>query len=397
MKKSVIFLAVLPALMVLTGCGQKHNPNIMIEDTNAHNEIFGDIDEADFGVKHLGLNQKGLAAGDYTPVIGFQQKDNLDGTYSVRFVAAIESVTTAAKWYRCVQDAAGNPIASKTKAFFDVQTVYTSLNEGGGNKSLATDEIELDDDLGSKPFSYYAVYCLLNVPNSSYYVNAYCEITNPGGTKNSDVGVVNVANRAKHFRYSLTGVNRDTAFINGVERPSGDKGGNKVALTPVSLEVGDKIEVCWINEENLTCVKNDNLNKPSNYLDSDFTLDTENDVLTVKRAEEYKVYVNSDNLFYIQTKIYLQGGTNWDEYGGNHYDTYIQLKPNSGDSYPEIKMDATGTANEYCAFVDYANYQDCQFFLGGIREKWTGYAVSGNPIREGKNLFTYGSGWSVRS
>ena len=79
----------------------------MIEDTLMHEEIFGALPS---NTQKWDLNPKkslGLGIDLYKPIIGFQRKDNNDGTYSVRFVAAMQLETDSASWFRSVHNLAG--------------------------------------------------------------------------------------------------------------------------------------------------------------------------------------------------------------------------------------------------------------------------------------------------
>ena len=83
------------------------------------------------------------------------------------------------------------------------ETIDVSTNPAQENRRSATD-IESEEDK-TKPFSYFAVYCLLNIPENAeeYYLDAYLTVSNGTKTKTSDVGSLNVVNQSKHLKYSL--------------------------------------------------------------------------------------------------------------------------------------------------------------------------------------------------
>ena len=380
--KKLVLLVILPLALSLSSCGHKSQKNInnndsMIEDTLMHEEIFGALPS---NTQKWNLNPKkslGLGIDLYKPMIGFQRKDNNDGTYSVRFVAAMQSETDSASWFRSVHNLAGT--VEKSKLEVPVQTVYSALNNGG-HIAYASDA-EAED--GTTPYDCYAVYCLLNIPNSysDYYVDAYITVNDGGNHTTSDVGSLNVADGNKAYKYQLSGSNRDTAFINGVERVP-DSGSNKVDLYSVDLNVDDKVEIYYVNEAALTYSKNTSLTLGAAF--PDFVLDTDKDILTTKYSGTYNVYLNNENQFFFTKKISFQGPTGW----GTDKTAKIQLKSNDGSSHPEQSMEATETAGLFYYFVDTSAYKDAQFFQqqGDTKSDWTDYR--GNSLKAGKNIFT---------
>ena len=127
MKKKYL-LAIIPALLVLTSCSGagpkdiKQAPQI-VEDTLAHEEIFGGVAEEAI---NLGYRAPRRSAEITKPVTGVQYADQGDGKYAVRYVAAIDDyVGVEATWTRAVCYANG----TQYKTFEDKKCTqaYTAL------------------------------------------------------------------------------------------------------------------------------------------------------------------------------------------------------------------------------------------------------------------------------
>ena len=393
-----ILLVVLPALMALAGCGARPAARKgMYEDTLAHDEIFGSLASAATVQRRL---EPKRAYGDgvdkpYSPILGFQRKTNGDGTYSVRFFATVESLDVEAYWTRSVHNLSGSTENGKSRGEKQVNSVYQALNSDTGAVSAA-DIGEKDTGADAKPFNYFAVYCLLNIPSNlnDHYVSAFLTVSyGSEETKNySDVGVLNVADSSKRYTYSLSG-DRDAIFVNGTEyRDNGS--GNKIDVLDATLTAGHKIEVFWVDETGLTLNKNSSVNLGKAF--HDFEVDTDTDVVTVKYSGKYNIFFTYGNEFYFTKKIYFNGSTNWNEWGGSYHDTYMQMQyvGSTTGSSTEYKMEATGRDNEYAVFIDTTDFQNAQFHLSND-QKWTDFHGD-DPLKNGKNYFSYPANeWST--
>ena len=100
MKKRLLLLA-LPALMALSGCaGVSASPkanNLMVEDTLAHEEIFGEAVEAgEFGLRKAAPFKLATLTSDFVKMayqIKFDDKGDGDASndvISIRFIAAVK-------------------------------------------------------------------------------------------------------------------------------------------------------------------------------------------------------------------------------------------------------------------------------------------------------------------
>ena len=400
MNKKVLLIA-LPLTLALSGCSHiKPIPvNQMIEDTLAHEEIFGSFDDASFSKKlapNYALNEGEL----YTPLISFQHKSNNDGTYSVRFIATIESKSMDIVWTRSVHDLSGSTSGGKSKDTKQVNTIYESLSDNGV-RVWAKDVVEKDDELGTKPFNYYAVYCLLNIPNSvsSYYIDAFVTVTLGEASKNSFVGSVNVADKTKYMKYSLEAGDRYIAKVNNEIQESGAlSNGNHFALDSISLKKNDKFYVYSLNTNALTYTRygySNNIGSAS----SNFEMGSEDEIVA-KFDGTYKLFLNGQDKYYFQKKVYFKGPSWWwDDYAV----TNAELRKGTDNSTcTSCALEFWKTVNSdqrlYSGFIiDESIFDNIQFYraANGGNHNHTGFE---STPTDGKNYFIQSelsnSGWT---
>ena len=392
--KTKILLALLPAALILSSCSSSPKPinqNKMIEDTAAHEEIFGALTN---DILPKPINNKSLPDGVelYKPAIAFQRKNNNDGTFSVRFVAAMQSATDSATWYRSVHNTSGQVAQGKGKADFAVTGVYSALNNGG-TPSYAID-VEADD--GTKPYDCYAVYCLLNIPSSfsSYYVDAYLSITDGDETIISSVGSLNVANEDDYMKYELSENSRYVAEVNGEMRESDSLDGNHLTYYSANLKANDKLNVLYIDNDNLTYTR---YGYSAMVRDNPDFEEGSNGEISVKYDGTYNVFFNSSNQFSFQKKVYFQGPSWWKN---NSAAGGIEGKHNDeNSSYNMDYIEYSEGVHKYSAFMDVSYYTQVQFYRleGSTKYNHTGFV---NFPTDGKNCYTRyynesGGEWTV--
>lgn len=133
------------------------------------------------------------------PKIGYQMaygtKDDGTKTVSIRYTAAISSLDVdSATWTRAMYEENGDAYSRLKEASKEVTTAYTGLTNNG----KVTYATSVEDDLGNKPFNYYVVYTLLEIPLESYgtyYLDASLTITKNGKSITSTVGAVEINNQ----------------------------------------------------------------------------------------------------------------------------------------------------------------------------------------------------------
>ena len=171
MKKKYL-LAVLPAVMVLASCGMRPatNNKAFVEDTLAHEEVFGGVDNAiDLRVRREGAALTAISQ----PKIGYQIHFE-DDTLAIRFVAAIKETNVKAYWRRGVAAADGSE--ARSKSFNDTAQpatkYYVSLTDGD-----STIEAGVAGDYAD--YVGFVVYTIRGIPysaNENTYVAAYLNL-----------------------------------------------------------------------------------------------------------------------------------------------------------------------------------------------------------------------------
>ena len=197
MMKKRILLALLPAAMALAACsGIQSSPkqaNLMLEDTVAHEEVFGAADEiGDLRVTRMNPSKRDFPA-DFIKM-GYQIKfdeggeGTADDKISIRFIAAIKDSNVKAFWHRGFAQPNGYEGANVgtelvpnwrfklNDAVVNESTkIYSALNNGGGSSITAN----VGDYDGYEGF---IIYSLLNIPYETYkdsYLGAYVEVVDP--------------------------------------------------------------------------------------------------------------------------------------------------------------------------------------------------------------------------
>lgn len=215
MKKRLLLLA-LPALMALSGCaGVSASPkanNLMVEDTLAHEEIFGEAVEAgEFGLRKAAPFKLATLTSDFVKMayqIKFDDKGDGDASndvISIRFIAAVKDAGVTAYWHRGFAQPNSWEGAEVSKdnwkfKFNDgienqSEKMFRSLVGGPSTITAGAEGTE-----GWTDYAGFAIYTLMNIPYETYkdsYLAAYVTLTdadpeNSTNTINSQGMVVKI-------------------------------------------------------------------------------------------------------------------------------------------------------------------------------------------------------------
>ena len=178
MKKIVLF-ALLPAMLAVSACQFKGQSgvegNLFLEDTLAHEEIFGNAAISEFSAKPKFAPNDPIEHPNNDYSIGVQsQPGSTENTISFRFVAPIrfeagELNPTEAKWTRTVSKKDGSAYPKDTGQI-ECTTAYNAISYGASAYTISQYNSE-----HSTNFTHFVVYTLRNVPvdSNDYFVSAY--------------------------------------------------------------------------------------------------------------------------------------------------------------------------------------------------------------------------------
>ena len=214
-------------------------PFVINESVEARDDVFGGGEESlyagEIGQKQTLMPRKlNGGPGDLSltkPKIGYQfafVDSDSNGTpdqISIRFMAAINSLSVdAATWTRAMFKANGDVYPNLTEANKGVTKAYTGLT----NNSVVTYATSIEDVFGNRPFNYFVVYSLLNIPldgYGKYYLDASLTLTKGENSITSTVGAIEVD--TKDFFTYEKGTNSDLIFTEKGDKKLSVKGRDK--------------------------------------------------------------------------------------------------------------------------------------------------------------------------
>ena len=321
MKRNFL-LSIIPALLILSSCAgaaPKIKENILLEDTLAHEEVFGEATIAgSLGVRKT-LNPESVLK----PKIGVQWKKSNDNTkIDIRYVAAISSLDVKAEWYRGVAKQDSNCPKEKYSAgeyYVKESTIgYVAINNDG-NETKATD--------AGAGYNYFVVYTLKDIPFNEFqysYMAAYLVLKDNESDdilKTSDVVAVNIGQQ--HY-FSFANDQFDGYFIEGTiggasgqfreldDTPDNDDHAKKMGLT---LNANDNFGLFkWTPTEFHYYGRYNFGGNDTFYLEDSSAVSS--NYSKVRASGTYTMFVNKYNQFNLAataltTNLYLDLSTYW--------------------------------------------------------------------------------------
>ena len=331
MKKKIL-LAVLPALLVLSACQagpRAKDNNLFLEDTLAHDEIFGSVELEARSLQPRKLDDPVEHPDADNFSIGVQSQVEKTGCISFRFVAAVrfletELDPTQASWRRTVSYSNGT--ARISTGDISCTTAYTKISNGGGAFSI--DDYNSAHNLtGENQFTHFVVYTLRNVPvdSNNYYVSTYLKLTpkaDGGKTFDSKAVAINADKSQKYVYTANLGTtfmvlthNSSETIINTTNTRASDED-DKFQKSNLTLASGDSFVIKEFHDTHLY-VKGSEVvtgeKNPAGYYFSD-----NSGAINVNYAGKFNLFLNKSNELWIQASdvvrpIYLNLASWWFE------------------------------------------------------------------------------------
>lgn len=284
--KKKLFFGLLPALLVLTSCqaAPKVDKEVkpqpipeeqqFLEDTDAHDEIFGNSVLAG----HLGTRKlpsvPEVAPDSSIPTLGVQYNDSTPGYVSIRFVAAIkiadydgdsdvdeeDLAEVNVYWERVIFKNDGTTYKVRNDLPINSTKVYTSLaaakdvEDDGVPDTVYT--IENFNTEKSMDYTHFAVYTIRNIPTScsDYYIQVNVTTEDPVNSQVISPLLTTSVDRKTQFvvdgfdiGYNLV---KKTSTGFQTVNPAAEPGeGNLAKFENVSLNANESIAViyCYVD------------------------------------------------------------------------------------------------------------------------------------------------------
>lgn len=340
MKKSFLLIA-LPALMVLSSCGNaqvkvnKDNFDYFKEDTVAHEELFGGAelapnrlgvpDEEPIGNPGWALMPKvGVQFQTYSKDVSETETPDIRTFYAVRYVAAVGFTSLdgiTASWTRGVSQKDSNQIRAMSGGHNSTE-LYASLNNGDSPKA-ATSE--------GTGYNNYIVYSMYDIPadQDESYIVAYLTLSKAGETTFSTRAVVTQIDGSHYFSFDIEEeIKEDGYFIqsNSVDgliqqdidagTDPNDNEKDNAQFTDIVFAAGNKFGLFRFTPTIFQFFGyNAFLKDTSARFIKSTDIDEYNELYL---PGTYSLFLNKDNQVYtnpvsVNTTLYVRPGNNWNQ------------------------------------------------------------------------------------
>ena len=311
MKKKFL-LGIIPALLALSSCaglGPKEDvkeDDLFIEDTLAHEEIFG---ESKIELQDYKSPLKRPPMGISTPIYGVQYQDSEEvGKIHMRFIAAIwlDDPSHTVKWTRTMYKGHDNGDQSghvfKEELDVGCSKAYTSL-ANGSEKPLTIADINEQYGDEYNEYNYFVVYTMLNIPEETYsdysiraniIINDLPFYQGIAATVGGNANAVFDMSLTGHFISGKFGDSRASYAPEYDDEKGETKGDNNAVYYNVTLEEGDTFALVYYDEVNNVFL----LNGTARDGDIGYYFSNDQKTMTTRYAGTYNIYLNGSDMIY---------------------------------------------------------------------------------------------------
>lgn len=432
MKKKLL-LGLIPTLLVLSSCqvvpkiAPKASFDNIVEDTEAHDEIFGESKlVGDLRIRktydgEVELPEEGdtalLSLGIQTKVNDKGTVDESDDEISIRFVGAIKVVDensdgdvddadlalTTAAWYRTIfKDDGTVSVASAVKECSKAYTSLAAPNDVEGDETpdnILTIE-EFNAGKVGRTYTHFVVYTLLDIPLATY--GNYYVVVDLETNTNGSMELATTIDQATQFTFAPNinahplnnhyfAVKKTASGFETIDAEETPGSGNLAKFETCALNSGEKFVV--VHRVLHEMGSSDDIFEVFGYdslvrTNPDFASAGDSELFSVAHNGTYNILLKSGSKkIEIEKKIYFQGPDWWE---GDSAKAMINLKHDDGGSgeFNTFEMTSTGYAHQYFAFFDISYYTHCEFYrgVGETGHNWSG--MKDVPLT-GEVLFNY--------
>lgn len=364
MKKFI--LSILPAFMLLASCGAKPQVanDVMLEDTLAHEEAFGAEPVGEQLMLDVHYNTPGEGSL-IKPVVGVQYKDDGDGKFAIRYVAAINAVDVEAVWTRGVCGQNGTQL--KTFATFESHTAYTALSADAGSEVAVP-------SLAGEDYNYFVVYTLRNVPAADLNAYLFAYLTISKGTESiksdarisrvsgGDTFTIDTDTRSGYFAHGTIGGTANS--FESIPYVGDTSPSNLAEIEGLSLNMNDEFALFKYEPDPL----NEHFQCFGSY-DGGIngyckTLDNNNH--RIYQSGSFNIYINKSNTVYFNGSItaerfYLNAVT-WENEGSPRFALYAykDAYTDANEVYHakvETWIEMTADSGDHIYYADLEDYE----------------------------------------
>ena len=415
--------------MALSGCsGVNVSPkaDLMVEDTLAHEEIFGDVEEAGYlGLK--GPRMRASFGSDFIKMgyqINFDNKNNADDsddTISIRFIAALKDANVKAFWHRGFAQSNGYEGVNKGSGNWEyklednvyetganalnVQSTkfYSSLTDGSNTITAKTGVYS--------EYEGFVIYTLRNIPYNTYkdaYLGVYLEVIDADNgeiKRNSDFAAVKVEKASNYVSANYFSIDSEAYnnkyFLQGSLHVDGenpgvesniyvldnDTGGNVAKKEGLRLATDDTFGVFRFKTDHFQAFGYNQLRRGAQFLPKvsgknyikasgtgSYNLYLTND------AENQTIHIVAPDAAKGSAKLYFKPGNDWTSYPAR-YALYVFNNGNSTSDWIDLEqIGSTGiySCDEFSA-VTWPNCIFCRMDKNTDENNWSNkWSQTGN-------------------
>ena len=408
--KKIFLLTILPALMVLSACAgtqpKKEAVQVepeFVEDTLAHEELFGEVSQQMRLTPYKGLAEPSDPSLR-KPEIGVQYKDDGDGKFAIRYVAAIAALDVEATWTRSIcnkygsqqQHAGDDKFVTKACTY-----AYTAVSADNDNGDTYTTPETVNEN-----FHYFVVYTLRNVPADQLnsYLFAYLTLTKGVESVRSFARISQISGgnsftydteNASHEFFAQGRINGSNGEILPLDDALTDSNlGQKSGIT---LAANDNFGIFKVASDHFQCFGYDQFRQCIPFT----TRVASNNYCKIATGGSHSIFVNGSNEVHVvvpdavkeTTKLYLNPNSDWKSAGARFavYAFHKTGETTDREAWYDLKPDGSYYSVTFNT-AQYPQFIFCRMNGANATNEWANKWNQTNDLSLNCNMYNI-TGW----